>query len=142
MLRQQIYEDMIGAMKAKETVKLEAVRFVWSEIKNAEIDAKRDLTDEEVSQILRREVKKRKEAIELMRRGGREELAVSDEAKLIYIENYLPKMMSWEEVEAVVDKIVARGQKDFGGVMGAVMAEVKGKADGKMVSEVVKEKLG
>src|SRR4030042_5029608 len=93
MLRQQIHDDMIAAMKAKDTVTLEAVRFVWSEIKNVEIDAKHELGDEEVVKLLTREVKKRKEAIEMMRQGGRPELAEKDEEKGKIIEAYLPKSM-------------------------------------------------
>ncbi|OGV97106.1 hypothetical protein A2W24_00155 [Microgenomates group bacterium RBG_16_45_19] len=141
MLRQQIHDEMIAAMKAQDVKKLETVRYVWSEIKRVEIDAKHELTDEEVIELLRREVKKRQEAVVQMRAGGRLDGVEHEEAQLKIITSYLPQLMSREEIEGVVDEVIKAGQLDFGAVMREVMAKVKGKADGKMVSEIVREKL-
>lgn len=141
MLRQQIYEDMIKAMKAKDAATLETVRYVWSEIKRVEIDAKHELIDDEVVELLRREVKRRNEAIEQMKQGGKTEAVEHEEAQLIIINKYLPQLMGREEIEKAVDEVMARGQREFGLVMKEVMAKVKGKADGKLVSEVVREKI-
>jgi uncharacterized protein len=141
MLRDQIYEDVKTAMKARDTVRLEAVRFVWSEIKRIEIDAKHELTDEEIVEMLRKEIKRRKDAIEQIKAGGREELVTHEQEQLSYIEAYVPQLMSESDVAVVVDEVMAGGEKDFGKVMGMVMGKLKGKADGKTVQEVVKKKL-
>lgn len=141
MLRQQVYEDMIKAMKAQDATTLETVRYVWSEIKRVEIDAKHELIDEEVIELLRREVKRRNEAIEQMKQGGKTEAVAHEEAQLTIINKYLPQLMGREEVEKAVDEVVGKGQTDYGLVMREVMVTLKGKADGKMVSEVVREKL-
>lgn len=141
MLRQQINEDMIKAMKAQDATTLETVRYVWSEIKKAEIDLKHEMTDEEVIELLRREVKRRNDAITLMKGGRKTEAVTHEESQLIIINKYLPRLMSKEEVEKAVEEVIEGGQSEFGLVMREVMAKVKGKADGKMVSEVVREML-
>ena len=141
MLRDQIYNDVRTAMKNQDAEKLETLRFVWAEIKNAEIDAKHELSDEEVTKLLRTEVKRRKDAIEQFQKGGRKDLAEAEKDKLQIIEGYLPELMSREDIEKVTDEVIANGANDFGVVMGQVMGKVKGKADGKVVVEVVKDKL-
>jgi uncharacterized protein len=142
MLRQQIHDDMIAAMKAKDAVKLDAIRYVWSEIKNVEIDAKHELTDPEVTQLLRHEVKKRQEAIDLMKQGGRNELAAADQTKLSIIEAYLPQLLNQTAIEAVIDQtLLTLETKDFGSVMRTVMTTLKGQADGNLVSQIVRQKL-
>ena len=141
MIRQKIYDDMKQAMKDREVVKLDTLRFVWSEIKNAEIDAKHELNDDEVVALLQKEVKKRKEAIEQFNQGDRKELADEETAKLQIIEEYMPEMMSGDDIEKVIQEIVDGGVTDFGAVMGQAMGKLKGKADGKVVAEVVKETL-
>ena len=128
-------------MKAKEVVKLEALRYVWAKIQELEIDKKSDLTNEEVLKVVQKEVKSRKEAIEQFREAGRDDLVDQEEEKLLFLTDLLPEMMSKEEVDKVVDEVLSSGNSDFGAVMGQVMGKVKGKADGKVVSEVVKEKL-
>jgi uncharacterized protein YqeY len=132
---------MKEAMKAREAVKLEALRYVWSRIKELEIDKKSDLNQEEVVAVLVKEVKNRKEAIEQFRGAKRDDLVSQEEEKLVFLTELLPEMMSKEEVEKVVDEIIAGGNTDFGAVMGQVMAKIKGKAEGKLISELVREKL-
>lgn len=142
MLRQQISDSVKDAMRAHDTVKLSVYRYILSEIKNREIDVKHDLSDEEVTEILRREVKRRSEAIVQFEQGGRTDIAEQEKTELALIQSLLPQMMSQEEVEKIVDQVVANGDTNFGSVMKTVMQQVKGKADGKLVSDVVKSKLG
>ena len=142
MLRARIYDDLKQAMKDKQAEKLETLRFVWSSIKNVEIDVKHELKDEEVVKLLRTEVKRRKEAVEQFKRGERDDLAGEEISKLAVIEQYLPQMMKREEIVKVVEGIVAQGGDNFGAVMGQAMGKLKGKADGALVSEVVKEVMG
>lgn len=142
MLRAQIYEELKAAMKAQEKEKLETIRFVWSEIKRVEIDAKHELGDEEVVVLLRKEVKRRKEAVEQMRAGGRSDGVAREEAQLEIINRYLPALLTEEQINQVVEKIVAGGEREFGAVMKTAMSQLKGKADGALVSQVVKAKLG
>lgn len=141
MLRENIQEQMKQAMRDRDQVRLEAIRFLWSEIKNVEIDAKHELSDEEILEVAGREVKKRRDVIDQMKSGGREELVGEEEAKLKVIMEFMPEQMSREEIEKIVGEVVSGGAADFGAVMKEVMPRVKGKADGKLVSEVVKTKL-
>lgn len=141
MLRSKIQADIIQAMKQKDSLTLETIRYVWSEIKNAEIDAKHELNDDEITSLLIREVKKRQDAINLMRQNQRPELADADTVKLKIIQAYLPEALSTAEIETVVDQILATGNQDFGSCMKAVMEKVRGQADGKLVSQIVKAKL-
>ena len=141
MLRLKIQSDMIQAMKQKDSLTLETIRYIWSEINNVEIDAKHELNDDEITSLLIREVKKRQDAIDLMRANNRPELADADTEKLKIIQTYLPKALSQAEIEAIVDQIITTGNLDFGSCMKAVMEKVRGKADGKLVSQIVKTKL-
>jgi uncharacterized protein YqeY len=144
-LQQKINDDLKIALKAGDTEKVGVLRMLSAVLHNREIEKGKDakLTEEEVLQVLTREAKKRKEAIELFEKGGRPELAEKERAELTLIEAYLPKQMAREEVIAAVEKILAglADKSNAGLVMKAVMQELKGKADGKMISEIVKEKL-
>lgn len=142
-MRQKIQDQMKEAMKAQDKVRLESLRYIWSEIKNAEIDAKMELDDQGIEAVISREVKKRKDAIEQMISTGRAELAEEEKTKLEVFMEFLPEQMGREEISELVNELMSElGESDFGKVMGQVMAKVKGKADGKMVQEVVREKLG
>lgn len=142
-LRQQLPTMMKDAMKARDQVRLDTIRFIMAQAKNAEIDLKREMTDEELMTLLKREVKNRAEAIEQFKTGGREDIVAEEEAKLAVIKEMLPAEMSDDELDAVVQKVAAEAtDKSFGLVMKSVMAQVKGQADGKRVSEAVKKALG
>jgi hypothetical protein len=142
MIRQQIIEDMKTAMKAHDTLRLGVLRFMLSEIKNREIDAKHELVDEEVITLLRTEVKRRNEAIAQFKQGNRLDLADQEEKELVVINAFLPAQMDATAVEAIVEKVIATTDaKDFGQVMKLVMQALKGQADGKLVSELVRAKL-
>lgn len=141
-LRSQLTDMMKTAMKARDQVRLDSVRFVLSQIKNAEIDLHREMNDEEVIQLLKKEVKNRKEAIEQFIQGGRQEIVDEETAKLNVIKEFLPAEMSDEELQNIVQEVVdSIGNSEFGQVMKAIMAKVNGQADGKRVSEFVKKAL-
>lgn len=140
MLRNEIQDQMKQAMKSQDKVRLEALRFLWSEMRNAEIDAKHELIDEEIVKIIRREVKKREEAIEQMKKMGRDELVTQELAKLSVLTEYVEEM-SVDQIEEMVDGVINGGVNEFGLVMKEVMGLAGGKADGKKVAEMVNSKL-
>ncbi|MBI3045974.1 MAG: GatB/YqeY domain-containing protein [Candidatus Harrisonbacteria bacterium] len=146
MLQQKLIQDLKDAMKAGNADKVGVLRMLNAALQNQAIAKGKDavLTDEEVMQVLLREAKKRKESVEAFEKGGRPELAEKEKSELALLEVYLPKQMSRGEVVAAVEKVLAglADKSNQGLVMKAVMAELKGKADGKMISGVVREKLG
>ncbi|MDA8233713.1 MAG: GatB/YqeY domain-containing protein [Clostridia bacterium] len=147
-LKDQLVEDMKAAMKDKEAgkLRLSVIRMVRAAIKNAEIDKKKEFNDEEVIEVLVREAKQRRDAIEEYRKAGREDIVEQLQEEIKVLLHYLPEQMSAEEITALVHEIItrvgARDQKDMGKVMGALMPKVKGRADGKLVNQIVKEALG
>lgn len=146
-LIQKLTDDMKAAMKSGDHARLETVRFALSGLKTAEKETQAKdpsavLSDEEAVSVLQKEAKRRKESIELFRQGGREDLASKEESDLAVIMEYLPKELTREEIAAMVEKAQASGANDFSSLMRETMKEVKGRADGKLVGEVIKEKLG
>ena len=147
-LEQQIQEAIKAAMKAKDTVALNAMRAVKGEIllfKTAEGGAK-EVTDGDILKMIQKLVKQRKEAAEQFVAGGRQELADNEMAEAAVMEQYLPKQLSVEEVEAKVRDIIARvgatSIKDMGKVMGTANKELAGLSDGRTISTIVKQLLG
>ncbi len=145
LIHQQIEQDYLTAFKAHDQARVDVLRLVKAAIKNAEIDLrKHELTDAEATTVLMKEAKKRKESIAMYRQGNRPELAAAEEAELTAISSYLPTQMSDEEIAMAVGATVAELKptpKDFGRVMSAVMAKVKGQADGNRVAAAVKQLL-
>lgn len=146
MLLDTIQKDMIEALKAKDPVRVSALRGLISELKNHQIDLRaesKDLDDTEALKIVLREAKKRRESIEIYTNSGRKDLADKEAIELTITEEYLPKQLSREEVEKIVQDVLSGmdGTPAFGDVMKAVMPKVQGLADGKVVSEVVKSKI-
>jgi uncharacterized protein YqeY len=143
MLKDQIHDDMITALKAGEKLKVQVLRYVISEIKYAEIAKQQDLTDEETVVVMQKEVKKRKEAIELFRKNNRLEVVADEEKQLEVIEKYLPKSLTSAELEGMVLDAIKMAGTDpkLGQIMGIVMGKTKGRADGKIISEIVRQKL-
>lgn len=141
-------EDMKAAMKDKEGGKkrLSVIRMVRSSLKNVEIEKKHELSDEEVLEVLSREVKKRKDSIDEYANLGRQDIADGLQEEVEVLLKYLPEQMSEEEIRSIVNQVVAAvkptGPKDMGKVMGKLMPMVKGKADGKLVNQIVKEIIG
>ncbi len=137
--------DMKAAMKAKDKVRLETVRALRGQIKNAQIEKGEELTDEEMLQVAASVAKKQRNTIAQFRELGQDDRAEEEMVELKVLESYLPKQMDEAEVAAIVADVIvsvgATSMKDMGKVMGAAMAQLKGKADGKVVQNIVKEKL-
>lgn len=144
-LKKELQEDLKEAMKSKNNVKLEVVRSVLTGVKNLEVQKMREAEDEDVLQVIKQEVKKRKEAIEMYEKAGRTDLLEQEKAELSVLETYLPPLMSEEEVREVVKRQIEKVQptsiKERGKIMGLLMQELKGKADGNVVSRVLDEEL-
>jgi uncharacterized protein len=140
-LHTQLLEDMKNAMKSGDRTRLDAVRFLRSEIKNYEIDHG-EQDDEGVLGIIARQVKQMNDSIQEYRKGDREDLAAEEELKLAILKEYLPAQMSDEELRTIVNEVVAQSAgAQMGPVIGQVMARVKGQADGGRVSTMVREAL-
>jgi uncharacterized protein YqeY len=146
-LVEKINEDLKAAMKAGDSVKLNTIRSIRAQIiELSKRGTGSSLSPEEELTILLSGVKKRKEAIEMYQKGGRNDLADQEQRELEIISAYLPKQMTREEVEdfikKIIDQIGAKSSKDFGKVMPMAMKELKGKIDGKIIQDVVKQQLG
>jgi len=141
--KQSLEDDLKKAMLAREKEKVSVFRLLLSQIKNREIAVKRDLSEDEISEEISREIKKRKEAIELFKKGKRDDLVVKEEGEVAILQNFLPPAMSDKELRQVIKRIInlekPRGIADFGKIMGKVVDKVKGRADGKRVAQIVKE---
>lgn len=144
-LLQTLQDEVKQALKAKDTLKLSVIRMLISEIKKVQIDKKKELSDEEIVEVIQRYAKQRKESIKQYKDVGREDLAQKEEKELEIVSKFLPKQLSEEEivkiVEQVIKETVASSMRDMGKVMKIVMEKVKGRADGSIVSKIVKEKL-
>ena len=138
---------MKEAMKAKEAGKqrLSVIRLVRGAVRQLEIDGKKELGDEDVLGVISKEAKQRRDAIEEFKKGGRDDLVAAAEAEIAILMEYLPKQLSKDEIKSLVQEAIAASgatsPKDMGKVMKELMPKVKGRADGKLVNEVVKEAL-
>jgi uncharacterized protein YqeY len=145
-LSDRLNEDMKQAMKSQDKFKLSVIRMVRSTIKNSEIDLKRSLDDNEVLDVLTREIKQRKDSLQEFTKAGRDDLAESLKAELVILAEYMPQQLSEEEVKAIVQQTIqqigASSKADMGKVMTALMPQVKGRADGKLLNQLVQQLLG
>jgi uncharacterized protein YqeY len=146
-LKERIISDMTTAMKAKDAARLSTLRMVKASVMNREIEKGSDLTDEELTKAMQSLVKQRRDSIEQYEKAGRQELADKERAEIEVIESYLPQAASREEIEqavtAAISETNASSMRDMGAVMKAAQAHLAGKnPDGRMVSEIVKTKLG
>jgi len=146
MLKEQISKDFNEALKARDERKLSALRLLRTEIKKREVSGqKKELADAEVMETITTLVKQRRESIRLFREGQRQDLVEKEEAELQFLQTYLPQPLSQSAIEVVIDQVLletrATGMKDQGKVMKAVMAKISGRAEGKIISEIVKQKL-
>jgi len=148
-LKEKILDDLKAAMKAQNTDKTRVLRSIKAKILEKEISERKQgesaLSDEQIVEVLMKAAKQRKESIDQFKNGGRDDLVEKEEMELELIENYLPEMMSEDDVrKAVKDQIEqmnAESMADMGKVMGALMGKLKGKADGALISRIVKEEL-
>lgn len=146
-LKEQIIADMTASMKAKDAARTSTLRMLKAAIMNREKEGGDALTDEDVTKLLRSQLKQRRDSVEQFQKAGRQELADKETAEIEVIESYLPQPATAAEIEAAVSDAVtetgATSMKDMGGVMKAAMAKLAGKnADGRLVSEAVKKRLG
>jgi hypothetical protein len=150
LLKEKIVSDMKEALKKAsqdqtEKVKLATLRLLLSEIKNEEIKQQKELAEEEIYTIIQRQIKKREEAIEQYTKGERSDLVAKEEREAIILKQYLPEQLSDEEIEkrakVVIEQVGAHSAKDMGKVMGILMPQIKGRADGRRVSRIVSELL-
>ena len=148
-LKETINNDIKNAMLKRETQRLETLRMVKAKLLEKEVEKRvtpEGMTEEDELQVLLSSAKMRKEAIEEFDRAGRKDLADKERRELEIIQEYLPKQIGREDIAKIVDELAAKlgaqGQKDFGKLMGAAMKELRGKADGKLVQDIVKAKLG
>lgn len=145
MLRDRLTEEMKGAMKARDDIRLSVIRLIRSSVKNREIESRHELADGEIIEVISTLVKQRRESIRMFGEAGRADLVEKEEKELAVLLTFLPQQLTREEVESLVAKVVAdcgaQGPKDMGKVMKAIMPHVAGRADGSLVSTVVKEKL-
>jgi len=145
-LKEKLSDELKESLLKRDAEKTGVLRFVLSLLQNREIEKRGTgqspvLGDEEILEIMQREVKKRKEAIELFRKGGRPELAEKEEKELVFINEYLPAQMKREEIVALVGGLKSGGLNDFNSLMKEAAKATKGRADGKLVSEIVGEIL-
>jgi uncharacterized protein len=147
MLKQQIELDVNQSMRDKDELKTSTLRMLLSAVKYFEIATARDYqaTDEDVTITIQKEVKKRREAVEMYQKGNRPELAEKETKEMEILQAYLPKQMAEDELRKIITETVkktgASSVQDIGKVMGALMPLVKGKADGSMVGKIVREEL-
>jgi hypothetical protein len=141
----RIEEELATAMRERDSERRDALRLILSSLRSAEKELQRPLHDEEELQVLQRERKRRVEAAEAFRAGGRDEQAESEERELEVLEEFMPEPLSEEELETIIDDAIAEvgatSIRDLGRVMADVMPQVAGRADGSAVSQVVREKL-
>ncbi|OQA04039.1 MAG: Yqey-like protein [bacterium ADurb.Bin400] len=144
-LQSQIEQDFISAYKAKDDSKISTLRLLKSALKNSAIEKKRELSEDEVIQTIRREVKQRSESAEEYRKGNRTELAEKEEKEIIILKTYLPRELSDTEITEIAQNTIRDlgevSAAQTGRVIGAVMSKVKGQADGATVSRIVQDLL-
>lgn len=144
-LKEQLLADLKASMKAKDTVKKSTVTMIRAAILQVEKDNKVELGDAEIQEIIAKQMKQRRDALDEFKKAERDDLIAQTEAEMRVIEAYLPKQLTREEIEAIVDETIketgAESAKDMGKIMGALMPKVKGLADGKLVNQIVREKL-
>jgi len=141
----EIESELKDAMRERDDDRRDALRLILSSLRSAEKELQRPLSDDEELQVLQRERKRRLEAAEAFRTGGREEQAEDEEYELEVLEEFMPEPLGDDELEEIVDDVIAEvgatSMRDFGRVMADVMPQVSGRADGSAVSQIVREKL-
>lgn len=146
MLLEKMNKDFVQAMKNKDALRVSVLKMLKSQVKYREIDNReKPVTDEDVVEIIGKEIKKHEESIEMYRTGNREDLAKKEEEELKILKEYLPRQMTEEEVIAFVSEVIvklgAESPKDFGRVMKEIMTALRGKADGAIIKRTVEESL-
>jgi uncharacterized protein len=144
-LIEEIEDELKDAMKARDADRRDALRLILNSLKSSQKELQRPLSEEEELQVLQRERKRRVEAADAFRTGGREEQAAAEERELEVLEEFMPEPLSEDEIDEIVDDVIAEvgatSMADLGRVMADVMPQIAGRADGSQVSQIVREKL-
>ncbi len=133
--------DMTAARKAQDKARTLVLGTIVADVKNRRIELRRDLTDEDVVDVLRKGIKRRRESIEMYERGKREDLVEKERAEVELLEQYLPAAVSDDEIRAAVKSAIAAGAQNIGAVMGKVMPQFKGRAEGGTINAIAREEL-
>lgn len=146
MLEDQLQKDYIQAMKDRDTVKSSTVNFLRAQLKNVRIEKRSEtLEDKDVVAVIKKQIKQRQDSIEQYEKGGRKDLADKETAEMVILKTYLPEELSGQVLQQLVDQAVAetgaQSMKDMGNVIKAVAAKAQGKADNRVISELVKKAL-
>ena len=137
----KLQADLNAARKAQDKPRTLLLSTLVSDVKNREIEVKRDLTDDDVMDVLRKGIKKRRESVDMYSKGGRQELADKEAAEVTQMEAYLPAQVDPEEIRAAVRAALDGGAANVGAVMGQVMPKFKGRAEGNTINAIVREEL-
>ena len=140
-LADRLRAAMNEARKQRDQARTLLLSTILSDVKNREIELGHTPTDDETAEVLRRGIKKRRESVEVYEKAGRSDAAATEAAEIKILEGYLPAQISGDEIRVAVREAIAGGAKDMGKVMGAVMPKFKGRADGKLVNQIVREEL-
>ena len=140
-LQSRLQEELNAARKAQDKPATLLLGTTLSEVKNRAIELKRDLTDADVIDVVRRGIKKRRESIEMYEKGGRAELAAKEAAEVTLLERYLPAQIGDDEIRTAVRAAIAAGANNVGTVMGKVMPQFKGRAEGSAINAIAREEL-
>jgi len=144
-LEEKVAEEMKQAMKAGDKLRLSTIRMIRSALKNKEIELRRKLGDEDVVKAIQVMVRKGEESVEQFQAGGRIDLVEKEKKEMEILKSFLPQLLSQEEIITIIDQSIQETQasspKDIGKVMKSVLAKIGGKADGRLVNQLVKEKL-
>lgn len=144
-LKQRLADELKNAMKNKDQLRKNVVTMIRADIKQIEVDKRVELTDEDIIEIIAKQAKQRKDSIEEFEKGGREDLVDQAKSELKVLMEYLPEQLSEEEIETILKEVIAEigatSMKEMGKVMAAAMPKFKGRADGKVVNQIVKKIL-
>lgn len=141
-LLQRLQTDLNAARKAQDKGQVLLLGTILADARNREIELKRELTDDDVTEVLRKGIKKRRESIDMYDKGGRADLANAERTEVELLSRYLPAAVSDDEIRAAVVSAIEGGARNVGAVMGSVMPRFKGRADGGTINTIVREELG
>ena len=142
LLQARLQSELTTSRKAQDKAATLLLGTTLSEVKNRAIELKRDLTDDDVIDVIRKGIKKRRESVEMFEKGGRQELADKERAEVGMLERYLPAQVDPDEIRAAVKAAIASGANNVGTVMGKVMPQFKGRAEGSAINAIAREELG
>jgi len=144
-LKQRLTDELKNAMKNKDQLRKNVITMIRADIKQIEVDKRVELTDDDVIDIIAKQAKQRRDSMEEFAKGGREDLVDQAKQEVAMLMDYLPEQLSEEEIETIIKEVVtetgATSMKDMGKIMAAAMPKLKGKADGKVVNQIVKKIL-